>query len=273
MTRIDRRALFTRGAAAALLTATGISLEASPRPGGTLRLAVPRDGSLERVARAAVFDTLTEIAPDGTLRGELATAWTASRDCRSWTFELRPGVCYHDTRPLSDEDAVAVLARLGDADRVAPGRVRLTLDRPDPGLPFRLADDTHVVTRADAPDPPLESAVGTGRYRVGLARSGRHFRAHKVAGHYKDGRAGWAESIEIIAIPDAAVRAEALRDGFVDVAALPAPEALGDTGGLRFFPAQGDMTLAVAAHVGMPRQIGARTPLDDGRIAERWWMS
>ena len=75
MTRIDRRALFASGAAAALLAATGASLADTPKAGGTLRLAVPRDDSLEQLARGAVFDTLTEIAPDGTLRGELATGW------------------------------------------------------------------------------------------------------------------------------------------------------------------------------------------------------
>lgn len=66
MTRIDRRALFTSGAAAALLAATGAALADAPRSGGILRLAVPRDGDLmDHVARGAVFDTLTEIGPDG----------------------------------------------------------------------------------------------------------------------------------------------------------------------------------------------------------------
>ena len=36
MTRLDRRALFTSGAAAALLTASGVSLDAAPRAGGRL---------------------------------------------------------------------------------------------------------------------------------------------------------------------------------------------------------------------------------------------
>ena len=41
MSRIDRRALFTSGAAAALMAATGSSLSAAPLRGGALRLAVP----------------------------------------------------------------------------------------------------------------------------------------------------------------------------------------------------------------------------------------
>ncbi len=39
------------------------------------------DGLFMQVARQGlIFDTLTEIAADGTLRGELATAWQGSED-------------------------------------------------------------------------------------------------------------------------------------------------------------------------------------------------
>ena len=40
MNRIDRRLLFTSGAAAALLAATGVSAQAAPRRGGRLRAAL-----------------------------------------------------------------------------------------------------------------------------------------------------------------------------------------------------------------------------------------
>ncbi len=273
MTRIDRRALFTSGAAAALLAATGASLADTPKRGGTLRLAVPRDDSLEQVARGAVFDTLTEIAPDGTLRGELATGWQTDAQGRVWTFDLRDDVRFHDDQPLTVEDAVATLATLGQAEALAPNRVRLELTEADPGLPFRLADSQFVVTRRGQAVTPLQSANGTGCYRVERAEDERHFLGRKIAGHYKDGLAGWADAIEIIVIPDANVRAEALRDGFVDIAALPESGTLRATRGLRYLPDESSMALAVAAHVGLPRQIGQGRALDDGRIAERWWLA
>ena len=59
--RMDRRALFTSGAAAALLAASGLPALATPRRGGRLRLAVPRDGSLMQLAKGAAQDNLTEI--------------------------------------------------------------------------------------------------------------------------------------------------------------------------------------------------------------------
>lgn len=266
MTRIDRRALFSTGAAAALLAATGVSLDAAPKAGGTLRLAVPKDGSLDRVARGAMFDTLTEIAPDGTLRGELAQSWQSSDDARVWTFDLRPDVLFHDDTALTAEDVVAVLSHLPDLSAIktlGEHQLRVELNKATPGLPFVLADDAFCIAR---------DTIGTGCYRAAHLQEGRHFRGEKIADHYKAGQAGWLDRIEVIMIPDANVRAEALRDGYVDVAALPAPNGLRERAKYRYHPSERDMALAVADTVGLPRQISTRAALDDGRIAERWWM-
>jgi len=266
MTRIDRRALFSSGAAAALLAATGVSLDAAPKAGGTLRLAVPKDGSLDRVARGAMFDTLTEIAPDGTLRGELAHSWHSSDDARTWTFDMRRDVLFHDDTPLVTQDVVKALSSLPNLSRIEATddhQLRIELSSSAPGLPIVLADDAFCIARG---------AVGTGCYRATKLQPGRHFHAKKVADHYKSGQAGWLDRIEVITIPDANVRAEALRDGYVDVAALPAPTGLRDRAKYRYHPSERDTALAVADTVGLPRQISSRTALDDGRIAERWWM-
>ncbi|SDX70142.1 extracellular solute-binding protein, family 5 Middle [Ruegeria halocynthiae] len=273
MTRIDRRALFASGAAAALLTATGGSLADTPKTGGKLRLAVPRDDSLELLARGAVFDTLTEVAPDGTLRGELAVAWQTEEQARVWNFDLRGDAMFHDGIPLHVDDVVAVLAEIGRVEALAPDRVRLELVEANPGLPFLLADSRFVVTRGGQGVTPLHRASGTGCYRVERANDSHHFLGRRVAGHYKDGQAGWVDALEIIVIPDARVRAEALRDGYVDIAALPESDELKGQRGLRYHPGETDVMLAVAAHVGMPRQIGKGGALDDGRIAERWWLA
>jgi peptide/nickel transport system substrate-binding protein len=277
MTRLDRRALFASGAAAALLSATGVSLAAAPRRGGRLRLAVARDGALESVARAARFDTLTEIAPDGLLRGELAAGWQGSADARIWRFDLRAGVRFHDGAALTAGDVVASLgthdgldrAELRDLWATGPLSLRLALSRANPDLPYLLADPALVIARGGQMSEPR---IGTGAYRAARWQPGRDFLGELVADHYRSGEAGWLDSIEVIVIPDAGVRAEALRDGFVDVAALPAPAGLRGRGEFRYHPSADNMALAVADGVGMPRVIGDRGALDDGRIAERWWM-
>jgi ABC-type transport system substrate-binding protein len=279
MTRIDRRALFTSGAAAALLAATGTSLAAAPRAGGVLRLAVPRqDGLMEQVAMGAIFDTLTEIAPDGLLRAELAEAWHSSADARTWLFDLRRDVRFHDGQLLTAADVVASIGgstidgvEVASFQQVAEHRIEIALTSANPHLPYLLANPALSIARGGQLDLPLAQAVGTGCYRVERAQDGRHFRAAKVTDHYKAGQAGWVENIEVIVIPDAQVRAEALRDGYVDVAALPAPEGLIEKGGFLYHPSASDMALAARSDVGIPRTVGSRTAMDDGRIAERWW--
>lgn len=279
MTRIDRRALFTSGAAAALLAATGTSLAASPRAGGALRLALPREsGLLDLVARGAVLDCLTEIAPDGLLRAELASAWESRDAAQIWRFDLRQDVSFHDGTPLQAADVVASLQgrSVAGADQMSVTaldlyRVEIQLAQPNPHLPYLLAGPDHVIAPQGAVNVPLAQLVGSGCYQVERAQDGRHFRATKVAGHYKDGQAGWVESLEVIVIPDAAVRAEALRDGFVDVAALPQPAELLKRGGFLYHPSAEDMALATRSDVGIPRVVGQQSALDDGRIAERWW--
>lgn len=279
MTRIDRRALFTSGAAAALLAATGLAPERSPRAGGVLRLAVPReDGSLEAVARGAVHDSLTEIGPDGVLRGELAAGWSGDPAARIWTFDLREGVRFHDGRDLDAADAVASLAAqdvpgLARIEAEGPLRLRLELTRGNPDLPYLLAAGDRIIAPEGAVDAPLTQAVGTGVYEVVRAQAGRNFLGRRVEGHYRAGRAGWADRVEVVVIPDAKIRAEALRDGFVDVAALPWPRGLTGRGAFIYHPSEQDMALAARPGVGVPRIVGARAALDDGRIAERWWIA
>jgi len=285
MKRLDRRALFATGAAAALLAATGANLSQQPRRGGTLRLAVPREEDLlTRVARGAVYDQLTEVAPDGLLRGELATSWHSDDTARLWTLSLRPDVEFHDGRALTGEDVVASLeAHLSAGDLQldslrnlrlsSDGTVVFQLAEGNPHLPYRLADAGLVIAPQGDVNAALAEMTGTGLYAVERARDGRHFRAHRHAQHYKEGSAGWFEALDLIVISDPAVRAEALRDGFVDVAALPMAEGLRGRGPFHYHPSEGDMALAAAPHVALPPRISTRAQLDDFRITERWWMA
>ncbi|MEM9551857.1 MAG: ABC transporter substrate-binding protein [Pseudomonadota bacterium] len=267
MSRVDRRALFTSGAAAALLAATGVSLDAAPRSGGRLRIAVARDGSFDAVMRRAAFDTLTEVGPDGVLRSELATSWSGSADARHWMFEIRTGVSFHDGEELIAQD---IRRSLRDAG--LPGAIRVDHDHMvaidlqdgNPDLPLMLSDTRWSVTRG--------ATIGTGLYRVAQVRDDRHFLGQRSGQHYKDGRAGWPDSVEVITIPDAKVRAEALRDGYVDVAAMPDAPDFADAAGFRVQGTRSAIAMAAHIGVGMPKRVSDQSALDDGRIAERWWL-
>src|SRR5437867_9826552 len=49
---------------------------------------------------ALVFDGLTQFDPDGHLLPGLSDRWTADRRALHYVFHLRPGVSFHDGRPL-----------------------------------------------------------------------------------------------------------------------------------------------------------------------------
>jgi peptide/nickel transport system substrate-binding protein len=274
---LDRRALFSSAAAAALLAATGVSAAGMPRRGGRLRMAlsgaarsddwVTGDGLFMQVARQGViFDTLTEVAADGTLRGELATGWKSAEGGRIWWFDLRQGVTFHDETPFTARDAMASLqlafgenAGVAELNRRA---ILVTLAMADPSLPLRLSSPEFVIRPARAP----EAGIGTGLYRLRRFTPGRQLLAARIAGHWREGEAGWFDEVELVSIPAAEVRAQALAEGMVDAADLAPGNAIPAA---TLFP-DGSAT---AARLALPGQTGTAHPMDNLRAAERWWFA
>lgn len=271
MTRFDRRALFASGAAAALLASAGMSLAGSPRRGGHMRIGVPRsDDVLGPQSRAAVFETLTELTPDGLLQGRLATGWQSDDQARVWEIALRESVTFHDGAPFTAQDAVASLIAAGDR---LPGlqevsafgafRLRLELTVGDPQLPIRLANPSLIMGPVDQAD-----LIGTGLYAVRHVSSGGGMVGERVAGHYRDGDAGWAQRVDIVSISDPRVRAQAINENIVDAALLPDRTSLDLNRGARLLPSDSDPILVLQNSVGCP----AATVATDTRIAERFWL-
>jgi ABC-type transport system substrate-binding protein len=294
VSRMDRRALFTSGAAAAVLAAAGVSAATEPRRGGRLRIALSgarRDDSFDSRAGhglfmqvasvGAVFDTLTEVAADGTLHGELATAWEGSADARRWSFALRQDVAFHNCAPFTALDVEASLALHKESGLPAIRRVdvserhRITVEfqDPSPDFPYLLSDPRFLIYPHSDMSEAMARGIGTGLYAVSRFQSGRDLIARRVAGHYKDGQAGWFDELELVSIPSPAVRAEALRGRYVDVADLQDPAGLEAVENITLLPDAQGMTHAARRNLQLPRTVGRRAPLDNLRAAERWWMA
>ena len=274
MTRrpLDRRALFASGAAMALLAAAGVNAGPLPQRGGKLRLALSGaarsddwsqgNGLFMQVARMGlVFETLTEVAADGTLRGELATGWSASDDGRVWTFDLRKGVYFHDAKLFTAVDVVHCLAALGDLRALSTHRVQIALAQPDPALPFTLSNPAHVIRGAHAPD----SGIGTGLYRSCRFTAGQQLLTQRMDAHWKDGQAGWFDTVELVSIPSAPVRAQAVAEYLVDGADVADACLLGGFDDIAVWGGQ-----AVSHNITMPAVLG-RGVFDDLRAPQRWW--
>lgn len=282
MTRsvMDRRALFATGAAAALLAATGVSAASLPNRGGRLRMALSGAlrsdswaqgfGLFMQVARQGlIFDTLTEIAADGTLRGELATGWQGSADGRVWHFDLRNDVRFHDGRPMTSKDIVASLELEGEVAATAAHQVRITLAEPAMDLPFTLCAPQHVIR----PRHAMDAGIGTGLYQVRRFTPGQQLLADRVADHYKGTSVGWFDSVELVSIPSEPVRAQALAEYLVEAADLRDPKALVGFDDIALLPSPRGVTHAVSRGVAMPAKTGQHRPLDNLRAAERWWFA
>ncbi|MCR8828172.1 ABC transporter substrate-binding protein [Pseudosulfitobacter koreensis] len=280
MKRMDRRALFASGAAAALLAATGVQAQIAPRSGGRLRAALSgasRDdgwdlapgGLFMMAAQHTVFEALTEVAADGSLRGALSTAWSGTDGGRTWAFDLRSGVAFHDGSPLRAQDVVASLSDVIDGSAVAdgPSRVVVRLTHAQADLPYALSG---ALIRPADPQARAQG-VGTGLYRVQKFDAGRQFIGARVADHYKSDRAGWFDSVEFVSIPAQEVRAEALRAGLVDAADVTGADALTGDRAFMYLPDAARCQQIVHRNIGVPAEIGTRHALDDLRMAERWW--
>lgn len=244
MTRVTRRGLLRTGAAASVLAASGLSVRAQSR-GGTLRLGLsgasardswdPRRHSgafMIAAAQGCVFDCLTEITATGELVGELAESWEASADARVWTITLRRGITFHDGSPFGADDVIAslalhrdrdagsgawpIVANITEMEKLTVHQVRLTLGAGNADFPFLLSDFHLVMFPAHDIEGAIARGVGTGLYRLDTFEPGRRMTARRVDGHYKDGRAGWFDSVEMTALNDGGARMSALLSGTVD---------------------------------------------------------
>src|SRR5690606_20341442 len=62
----------------------------------------------------ALYDTLVNVAADGTVEPRLATSVTGDADSTRWTVTLRPGLIFTDGTPLNAEAVAAHRGRLAD---------------------------------------------------------------------------------------------------------------------------------------------------------------
>lgn len=243
MDTATRRKLLQTGLAAALLAAGGMPVAAGARSGGRLRVGLSGAparhlwaphlgfGVFQSLTGAGLlFDTLTEIAPDGLLQGGLATSWAPSRGGLIWTFELNPEARFHDGRGLSAEDVVASLDL--HLNPTAPGfglrslvdrmtilsshSLRLTLHEPNPDFPYLLSDPVLLIGPAEGLSRAFVEGCGTGPYRL-AEFDGSRLLAERVRGHHQADTESWFETVEVLVLPEAQTRASALSEGRVDV--------------------------------------------------------
>ncbi|MGR3572323.1 ABC transporter substrate-binding protein [Brevirhabdus sp.] len=245
MTRFSRRGMLKTGVAAGVLAASGMPLRAEPKKGGRLRVGLNGANSSDSwdgrthsdifmiaAAQGSVFDSLTEVAPDGTLRGELAESWDASSDAKTWTFNLRKGVTFHNGKAFGADDVIAslelhtaegaksaakpIVSAITEMKKIDDHQIQFTLGGGNADFPFLMSDYHLLMYPAGQIEEAIAKGIGTGLYKVEAFEPGVRFVGKRVDSHYKDGSAGYFDEIEYIAINDSTARMNALMTGQVD---------------------------------------------------------
>lgn len=245
MTKLSRRGLLKTGAAASVLAASGLPLQAAPKRGGTLRLGLAgantsdswdarthSDSFMIMAAHGAVFDTLTQVSASGELIGELAESWEATADAKTWTFKLRSGVTFHNGKPFGADDVIAslnmhvaegaksaakpIVSAVTEMKKIGDLEVQMTLAAGNADFPFLLSDYHICIYPAGQIDEAIANGIGTGLYKVESFNPGVRVLLSRVDSHYKDGKEGWFDQVEMIAINDSSARMNALMTGQVD---------------------------------------------------------
>jgi len=70
----------------------------------------PMEGSTQ-LQRIGIFESVVSIDWNGSIQPQLASEWTTSDDGRTWVFELRDDVQFHDGEPFDAEAMTASLRR------------------------------------------------------------------------------------------------------------------------------------------------------------------
>ncbi|MBO1075884.1 ABC transporter substrate-binding protein [Roseomonas marmotae] len=196
-----------------------------------------------------VFDTLVSMDSKGNFRPQMLEGWKISDDGLTYTFTLRPGLEWHDGKPVTAEDCVASIKRWGGRDSTgrrlmaaskdlratSENQFVLELSRPFGGVIDALGKPSvHVPfmmpARIAGTTPPTEAVkeiVGSGPFlfikeewvpgeKTVFRRNPRYRPREEPADGLAGGKVVHVERAEFINIGDPATRAAALRNGEVD---------------------------------------------------------
>lgn len=211
--------------------------------------------SYHRNVDLSIFDQLVvknyyDLSKPLTIEPALATSWTLSRDRKTYTFQLRRGVRFHDGTPFNADAVVFTFRTILDPSfefycapcntasardnstiasvrRLGPYRVALTLKEPFGGFIELLSTQTQfaivspTAVRANGNAAFNLKPVGTGPMRFVEYQPGQRVVLQRYPGHWRGPTAyKW---LVLRLIPDAVARANALQAGEVGIATDIAP--------------------------------------------------
>ncbi len=196
-----------------------------------------------------IYDTLFAIDGKGEVQPQMVDSHKASADAKTWTFQLRKGLAFHDGKPVTSADVIASLQRWGKRDglgqrmfaamerieAVDANSFRMTFEQPfgmvlealakPSGSPAFIMPERVAKTPADK---QIEEYVGSGPYvfvkdefRAGEKVVYRKNAAYVPRSEEPSGMAGgkrvYVDRVEWVILKDAQTQSSAIANGEVDM--------------------------------------------------------
>jgi peptide/nickel transport system substrate-binding protein len=182
-------------------------------------------------AQEQIYETLYTVTADGRrVRPWLATRYTLSRDKKTWTFELRPGIRFSNGRPLRAADVAYSIDRARESKH-GFGYI-------DAAIASVQAPDAHtVVVKTKYPWAPLladlslfvngvvprdlggqdqqdffRRPVGTGPFTVAAWQRGKYLRLRRNRHYWQHGKP-YLDEVDFTVVGDDGARLARLRSG------------------------------------------------------------
>jgi len=244
--QIDRRTFVRSLLATSIALPTALSIAgnveaATPKRGGLLKYGIGHGSTTDSMDPSTsenhftLFHNycwsnhLTEVGQDGQLRPELAESYSSS-DAKTWVFDLRQGVEFHNGKTMTSEDVIASLQyHMGDESKSAakglltavtslkadgPNRVIIELASANADFPFIVSDYHLAIMPVIDGSLAVNTGIGTGGYISQTFDPGVRATLKRNPNYWKE-NAGHFDELELISIIDVAARQTAMMNGDV----------------------------------------------------------
>jgi len=240
------------------------ALDKCPKEGGSVRMAmggsppsldfITSFSAQARDIGVYLYEGLVTVDANYDVAPQLAERWTMSPDGKTYTFQLRRGVRFHDGSPVTAEDAVASIERFlaqsprkADLSMIASSRavdantVEIVLSQPSaaflpllayPG-PAVAIMPKKLIQGVAAGKLPQAASIGTGPYKlvewtpdkyVHLQKFAQYVPATSEPSGYAGKRLACIEHIYFVPVPETSSRVAGIESADYDFAQNLPPE-------------------------------------------------
>lgn len=264
---------------------TDLVLGMSIEPSG-LDPTVAAPAAIGQVTWQNVYEGLTRIDRDGQVQPQLAESWTVSPDGRTYTFDLREGVRFHDGEVFDSASAKFTLDRargeastnpqkqffsvIDSVEAPDPSTLVVTLREPASNLLYWLGWPASVMVGPASAETNRTRPIGTGPFRFESWAAGDRVVLSRNAEYWDTTSPAALERVTFRFLSDPQAQVAALQSGGVDAfPQLSAPELFSTfETDERFEAVAGNTELKVVAGMN-----GRAAPFDDPRVRRALMMA